>query len=65
MTEHEEYCVSIRESYHNARPHARRIHGDVMEVEPRNMVVCGHTRLPVRGLQRQSQEGVTAGETGR
>lgn len=20
MTEHEEYCVSIRESYHNARP---------------------------------------------
>lgn len=44
MTEHEEYCVSIRESYHNARPHAGRIHGDVMEVEPtrRNMVVCGH-----------------------
>lgn len=67
MIEHEEYCVSIRESYR--MPDCTLV-GYTVTLWRWNHLdetwwFAGRTRMPVRGLQRQPQEDVTAGETGR
>lgn len=67
MIEHEEYCVSIRESY---RMPDRTLVGYAVTLWRWNH--CDGTwwyaavrECPFAGLQRQPQEDVTAGETGR